>query len=173
MRMNRFMTFVCAVFLILLVAGPALADGANPNEMLKGKYRFSMSKTCTDTATGSTVQIYFFGTLTYDGDGRATLKERGTIFLPSPSHSAFEETADLAYEVKRNGSFSQEGTFTATDGSTTVTGAKIVGQIDAEGSVLILSAAIPPVKETLSFAGGGSSERFCAASGTAVRVRRE
>jgi hypothetical protein len=141
--------------------------------MLKGKYRFNISKTCTDTATGSTVQLHFFGTTTYDGDGHATLKDRGTVFLPGPFQVSFEETADLTYEVKRNGSFSQEGTFTAPDGSLTVTGAKVVGQIESEGSVLILGAAIPAVKETLTFAGGGSSERFCAASGTAVRIRPE
>jgi hypothetical protein len=54
-----------------------------------------------------------------------------------------------------------------------VTGVKIVGQLDSEGSVLILSAAIPAVQETLTFPGGGSTQRFCAASGTAVRIRPE
>ncbi|MBH0193496.1 MAG: hypothetical protein HP492_17370, partial [Nitrospira sp.] len=86
---------------------------------------------------------------------------------------SFEETGDLTYTVKPNGSFTQEGTFTATDQSYTLTGPKMTGQIDAQGSVLIISAAIPPVKETLTFAGGGFSERFCAASGTAVRIRPE
>jgi hypothetical protein len=132
-----------------------------------------MSKTCTDTATGSTVHLHFFGTANYDGNGNATFKDRGTIFLPGPFQVSFEETAELTYEVKRNGSFTQQGTFTATDGSFTVTGAKIVGQIGADGSVLTLGAAIPAVKETLAFAGGGSTERFCAASGTAVRIRPE
>jgi hypothetical protein len=77
----------------------------------------------------------------------------------------------MTYEVKRNGSFTQEGIFTATNGSYTLTGAKVVGQIDSQGSVLILSAAIPPVLETLSFSGGGSSERSCGGVGTAVRIR--
>ena len=173
MRTQPRLARACVVCLVSLIAGPALADGVDPNGLLKGKFRFTTNKTCTDTATGSTVQIYFVGTTTYDGDGHAKLTERGTIFLPGPSYATFEETADLRYEVKRNGSFSQEGTFTATDHSYELTGAKIVGQIDGQGSVLILGAAIPPVRETLSFAGGGFSERFCAASGTAVRIRPE
>lgn len=171
MRTQRLIASVFAVGLVMLVTGPALADGSNHNEMLKGKYRFNTSKTCTDASTGAIVHIHFFGTTTYDGDGHAKLTERGTVFLPGPFQVSFEETAELTYEVKRNGSFSQEGAFIATDGSTTATGAKIVGQIGAEGSVLILSHAIPAVKETLSFANGGYTERFCAASGTAVRIR--
>ena len=171
MRVQRLTTFACAVSLVLLGAGPALADGPNSNEMLKGKYRFSTSKTCTDTATGSTVHLHFLGTTTYDGDGHAKFTERGTIFLPGPFQVSFEDTAELTYEVKPNGSFTQEGTFIATDQSYTLTGAKIVGQIGADGTVLTLGAPIPAVRETLTFAGGGSSERFCAASGTAVRIR--
>ncbi|MBH0193711.1 MAG: hypothetical protein HP492_18465 [Nitrospira sp.] len=173
MRIHRLIASVYAVCLVVLITGLALADGPNHNEMLKGKYRFSMSKTCTDTATGSTVHLHFHGTTTYDGSGNATLKDRGTVFLPGPFQVSFEETAELTYEVRRNGSFTQEGAFTATDGSFMVTGVKIVGQLDSEGSVLILSAAIPAVQETLTFPGGGSTQRFCAASGTAVRIRPE
>ncbi|MBH0186477.1 MAG: hypothetical protein HP477_13975 [Nitrospira sp.] len=175
MRTQRLITFACSACLVLFVAGPGLADDerGDSNASLKGKYRFSMSKTCTDTATGSTVQLHFFGTANYDGNGNTTFKDRGTVFLPGPTQLSFEETAELTYAVKRNGSFTQQGTFTATDGSFTVTGAKIVGQIGADGSVLTLGAAIPAVKETLAFAGGGFTERFCAASGTAVRIHPE
>ena len=173
MRTHGCIAFTCAGYLALLVADPALADGFNYDEMLKGKYRISMSKTCTDTATGSTVHLHFLGTTTYDGNGHAKLTERGTIFLPGPSQVSFEETAQLTYEVKPNGSFTQEGTFTAMDQSYTLTGAKMAGQIGADGSVLTLGAAIPAVKETLAFPGGGFTERFCAASGTAVRIRPE
>lgn len=164
-----------AASLILLVTGPVLAedDRGDSNASLRGKFRLNMVKTCTDTATGSTVHLFFNGTTVYDGNGNARLTERGTIFLPGPFQVNFEETAELTYEVKRNGSFTQEGTFTATDQSYTLTGAKIVGQIGADGSVLTLGAAIPAVKETLAFAGGGFTERFCAASGTAVRIRPE
>lgn len=173
MRTHWSLAFTCAGYLALLVASPALADWSNPNEMLRGKYRLSMSKTCTDTATGSTVHLHFLGTTTYDGNGNARLTERGTIFLPGSFQVSFEETGDLTYTVKPNGSFTQEGTFTASDQSYTLTGAKIVGQIGTDGSVLTLGAAIPAVKETLAFPGGGFTERFCAASGTAVRIRPE
>lgn len=173
MRVQRLIASVFAVCLVLLVTGPVLADGGDLNGLLRGKYRFSMSKTCTDTATGAIVHLHFLGTTTYDGDGHAKLTERGTIFLPGPFQVSFEETAELTYEVKRNGSFTQEGTFTASDQSYTLTGAKMVGQIGADGSVLTLGAAIPAVKETLAFPGGGFTERSCAASGTAVRIRPE
>jgi hypothetical protein len=172
MRLNG-TSLAIAASLFLLVTGPALAEDerGDSNASLSGKFRFSTVKTCTDTATGSTVHIFFHGTTVYDGNGNARLTERGTIFLPGPSTFPFEETGDLTYTVKPNGSFTQEGTFTATDQSYTLTGAKMTGQIDAQGSVLIISAAIPPVKETLTFAGGGFSERFCGSSGTAVRIR--
>jgi hypothetical protein len=162
-----------AASLILLALGPALAEDerGDSNASLDGRFRLTMNKTCTDTATGSTVHIYFSGVIAYDGNGIASLKERGTIFLPGPSSFPFEETATLTYDVKPNGSFIQEGTFTATDGSYTLTGVKIHGQMDSQRSVLILSAAIPPVKETLTFPGGGFTERYCGSSGTAVRIR--
>ena len=172
MRLNG-ASLAVAVSLILLVTGSAIADdeGGNSNASLKGKFRLSINKTCTDSGTNSTVHIYFSGVTTYDGNGRATLRERGTIFfLPGPSFFTFEETANLTYEVKPNGSFTREGTFTATDRSYTLTGVKSVGQINADGSVLNLSGAIPPVLETLLFRGGGSSERSCGTSGTEVRI---
>lgn len=34
---------------------------------LKGTFRFSMVKTCTDNATGSTAHFYIDGTIVYDG----------------------------------------------------------------------------------------------------------
>lgn len=174
MRSQRLIAYVFAAALVSLVAGSAIADderGAS-NASLKGKYRFSINKSCTDTATGQTLHLYLVGVTTYDGNGQARLTERGTLlFSNSQSIVTFEDKANLTYEVKPNGSFTQEGAIMATDGSYTLTGAKGVGQIDAEGSVLILSAAIPPVREILSFSGGGFSERFCGASGTAVRIR--
>ena len=174
MRLNG-ASLAFAVSLILLVTGSAIADdeGGNSNASLKGKFRLSINKTCTDTATGSLVYIYFSGVITYDGNGHATLRERGTIFFPpSSSFDTFEETANLTYQVRPNGSFTREGTFTATDGSYTLTGVKSVGQIDEDASVLNLSGVIPPVLETLSFAGGGSSVRSCGTSGTEVRITR-
>jgi hypothetical protein len=171
----RFITasLAVSVSLILLITGSAIAEDEErgSNDSLKGKFRLSVNKTCTDTATGSTVHLYFSGVTIYDGNGHATLRERGTIFFPTPPHITFEETANLTYQVRRNGSFIREGTFTATDGSYTLTGVKQVGQIDPDGSVLNLSGAIPPVLETLSFAGGGFSQRSCGASGTEVRIR--
>ena len=122
-----------AACLVLLVTGSAIADdeGGNSNASLKGKFRFSLNKSCTDTATGALVHIYFIGVTTYDGNGGATTTDRGMILFPrSNSFLTFEEKGDSTYEVKRNGSFIEEGTFTGTDG-TVVTGAKTVGQIDA------------------------------------------
>jgi hypothetical protein len=174
MRTQRLIAYAFTACLVLLGTGSAIADdeGGDLNAALKGKFRLSLNKTCTDTATGSLVYIYFSGVTTYDGNGHATLRERGTIFFQlDSSFDTFEETANLTYQVRRNGSFTREGTFTATDGSYTLTGVKQVGQIDADGSVLNLSGVIPPVLETLSFAGGGSSARKCGTSGTEVSIR--
>ncbi len=164
-----------AAGLLLLFTGSALADdderGAS-NASLRGKFRFNLNKTCTDSFNQSLVHTHFIGVTTYDGNGGATVTERGTLFLPATNtFLTFEETAVLTYQVKRNGTFTQEGTFTATDGSYTLTGAKLVGQIDAQGSVLALSAATPPVLETLSDLGGPFTQRSCGGLGTAVRIR--
>ena len=175
MRLNG-ASLTVAACLVLLVTGVAFAaaESGDSNASLKGKFRFSLNKSCTDTATGQTLHLYLIGVTTYHGNGHATFTERGTLlFSNSQSVITFEDKANLTYEVKPNGSFTQEGDITANDGSYTLTGAKIVGQIDAQGSVLILSAAIPPVPETLSFSGGGSSQRHCGASGSAVRIHQE
>jgi hypothetical protein len=175
MRLNG-ASLAFTVTLLLLFTGSAIADdegGGDLSAALKGKFRLSINKTCTDTATGATVHLYFSGVTTYDGNGHATLTERGTIFFGGTSYLTFEETGNLTYEVKPNGSFIRKGTFTATDGSYTATGIKQVGQIDADGSILNLTGAIPPVLETLSFPGGGFSERYCGSSGTEVRIQRQ
>ena len=138
---------------------------------LKGTFRFSTVKTCTDNATGSTVHFYIDGTIVYDGHGSAQLTQQGTLVLPGPTSTSFEETAELTYTVKPNGSFSQEGPFRAVNRTYTLTGAKMNGHIDPHGSVLIFSAAIPPEKETVTMPGSGSSEYLCGDSGTAVRIR--
>lgn len=188
-----------SICLVLLVTGSALA---NDNSLLKGKFRITIEKSCADVPDGFSIsgppdfpfwqavgignmrQLYFTGIQTYDGHGHVMTTERGTLIFPGPyfqgsgTATAFEETGSWTYTVKHDGSFTQEGaSFTATDGSYTVTGTKIVGQISADGSVLILSAVTPPVVETLKFFSNGtlvgSTQRLCGASGTAVRIPHE
>ncbi len=162
-----------AIGLILLLTGSAQAQDVRgeSNSSLKGTFRFSTVKTCTDVVIGSTTHFYFNGTIVYDGTGSAKLIQRGTLVLPSSTASSFEETAELTYFLKPDGSLVQEGTFSATDHSYTLTGARMIGQIDAQGSVLTLGAPIPPEKETVTASGGGIAQYFCGASGTAVRTR--
>lgn len=171
-------TLTC--ILLALMAGlasiPTLSAFAqdtpsNSAASLNGTFQFSTVKTCTDNATGATAHFYLDGTIVYDGHGLAYLTQRGTLVLPGPTFTSFEETAELTYTLKPNGSFSQEGTFHATDRSYTLTGVKMNGHIDPHGSILIFSAAIPPEKETVTMPGRGVSEYLCGASGTAVRVR--
>ncbi|MEQ1681551.1 MAG: hypothetical protein ABL950_13240 [Nitrospira sp.] len=166
--------------MLALMAGlatlPSVSARAEDNHSdsassLKGTFRFSMVKTCTDSTIGSTAHFYFDGTIVYDGHGSAQLTQQGTLVLPGPTSTSFEETAELTYAVKPHGSFSQEGTFRAVDRSYTLTGVKMNGHIDSHGSVLIFSAAIPPEKETVTMPVRGSSEYLCGASGTAVRTR--
>ncbi len=159
--------------LVLLVTGSVQAqdDGRESNASLRGTFRFSMVKTCTDAVIGSTTQLYFNGTLIYDGSGSAKLTQQGTLVLPGSTSVLFEETADLTYFLKPNGSLVQEGTFVAADRSYTVTGVRMVGQIDAQGTIVMLSGPIPPEQETVTTAGGVISQYFCGASGTAIRMR--
>ena len=172
-RIMRTLTFTMLALTACLAAVPALAEDnrSDSSTALTGTFRFSTVKACTDSATGSTAHFYLDGTIVYDGHGSAQLTQRGTLVLPGPSSTSFEETADLTYTVRPNGSFSQEGTFRAVDRSYTLTGAKMNGHIDPHGSVLIFSAAIPPEKETVTMPGRGLSESLCGASGTAVRIR--
>ena len=159
--------------LVLLVTGSVQAqdDGRESNASLRGTFRFSIVKTCTDAVIGSTTQLYFNGTLIYDGSGSAKLTQQGTLVLPGSTPVSFEETADLTYFLKPTGSLVQEGTFVAADRSYTVTGVRMVGQIDAQGTIVMLSGPIPPEQETVTTAGGVISQYFCGASGTAIRMR--
>ena len=159
--------------LILLLTGAAQAqdDGHESNTSLRGPFRFSIVKTCTDAVIGSTTHFYFNGTISYDGTGFAKLTQRGILVLPGSTSVLFEETADLTYFLKPNGSLVQEGTFVAADRSYTVTGVRMVGQIDAQGTIVMLSGPIPPEQETVTTAGGVISQYFCGASGTAILMR--
>lgn len=159
--------------LALLVTGAVQAqdDGRESNASLRGTFRFSIVKTCTDAVIGSTTQLYFNGTLIYEGSGSAKLTQQGTLVLPGSTSVSFEETADLTYFLKPNGSLVQEGTFVAADRSYTVTGVRMVGQIDAQGTIVMLSGPIPSEQETVTTAGGVISQYFCGASGTAIRMR--
>jgi hypothetical protein len=173
MRTSTCTVLALTACLATLLTLSALAEDNHSDSAssLTGTFRFSIVKTCTDSTIGSTAHFYITGTIIYDGHGSAQLTQQGTLVLPGPTSTSFEETAELTYAVKPNGSFSQEGTFRAVDRSYTLTGVKMNGHIDPYGSVLIFSAAIPPEKETVTMPGRGSSEYLCGASGTAVRIR--
>ncbi len=161
-----------AIGFVLLVTGTAQAeeDRGESTASLKGTFRFSTVKTCTDAVIGVTTHFYFNGTIVYDGTGSAKLTQQGTLILPGSTSQSFEEIAELTYHVKSNGRFVQEGTFIASDHSYTVSGVRVIGQIDAQGSVVMLSGPVPPEKETITISGGGVSQHICGASGTAVRI---
>ncbi len=164
---------VMAMYLPLLLTGSAWAEADSDvsNTSLNGTFRFSMVKTCADTTIGSTFHLYASGTIVYDGKGSARLAQQGTLILPGLSPTSLEEIATLTYDVKPNGSFTQEGAFVATDKSYTITGVKMEGGLDTHGSVLIFSSTVPLKKETLAIPGRGLSESFCGTSGTGVLMR--
>src|SRR5438874_2792936 len=112
MRTQRLFTYALAVCLVLLGTGSAIADDepGNYNASLKGRYRI-FSNVSSD---GSTAHLYFIGVITYDGKGNAKMADRGTVIdnNSSTAPSSFEETGIFTYEVKRDGSFTQLGTFT-------------------------------------------------------------
>ena len=172
MRLNGALLAV-ATCLGLLVTGSALA---NDNGFLKGTYRI-FSQT---SGVGSTAHGYFIGVITYDGHGQARMTDRGTIIDSNnhsdpPSAPSFGETGIFTYAVKRDGSFTQEGSFTSNPEESftyTITGVKWVGQISPDGSVLILSGAIPPEPSIFTHE-GVSSEGLGGFSATAVRIPHE
>lgn len=168
---NGILAMTIGLVLLLTGATQAEDDRSESNTSLKGTFKFSTVRTCTDAVIGSTTHFYFNGTIVYDGNGSAKLTQQGTLVLPGSTSLSIEELADLTYLLKPNGSFVQEGIVTAADHSYTVTGARMIGQIDAQGSVVMLSGPIPPEKETVAISGGGVSQYFCGASGTAVRIR--
>jgi hypothetical protein len=131
---------------------------------------------------GYTPNLYITGVYMYDGKGHVTAQEHGILIIPGPYFQGsgtvitFEENCDLTYVMNGGRSFTQEGSCTSTDGLVKVTGVKVVGQIGAGGSVLILSQFLPPVVETLEFFDTtgtlvGSTKRICGGVGTAVRIQ--
>jgi len=171
MRLNG-ASLAVAACLVLLGTGSAIADDepGNYNASLKGTYRIFSNV----SSVGSTAHLYFIGVITYDGNGHARMADRGTVIdsnnVTAPS---FEETGRFSYAVKRDGSFTQEGSFTSNPvGSYTITSVKWVGQIDAQGSILILSGAIP-TEPAIFTSGGVSSERLGSFTATAVRIPQE
>lgn len=167
MRIQRLIVYAFVVCLASLSAGSALAED---NGLLKGKYRiFSNLST-----VGSTAHLYFTGIITYDGKGHATMTDSGTIIDSNGTTAfSFDETGTFTYTVKGDGSFTQEGSFESNPkGSYLLTGVKWVGQIGAQGSVLILSGAIPPTPSIFT-SGGVSSERLGGFTATAVRIGQE
>ena len=173
MRTPRLFANAFVACLVLLGTGSAIAadEPGNFNAQLKGTYRW-FSNASTE---GNSVHLYFIGVVTYDGKGHATMADRGTGIDPfnqAPPFS-FEETATLTYAVKRDRSFTQEGTFTSNPvGDYVITGAKWVGQIGAGGSILVISGAIPPQPQIFT-SGGVSTVRFGVNSMTAVRIPQQ
>jgi hypothetical protein len=196
MRTQRFIAYAFTVCLVVLSAGSAMAfdERGNPNELLKGKYRFSQNNTCaivlgpggfTDQLVtlgdGFPAWLYLTGVATYDGIGTVTVKDHG-IFIggPGPSPfsqgnqpvSTFADNCSGTYEVNpQDRSFIQKMSCTATDGSYTLTGIKFKGQIDPEGSVLTMSSAEPVIQTAVG--NGFANKRICGAHVTSVRMHQK
>src|SRR5262245_43777497 len=104
MRTQRLFAYAFTLCFVLLGAGLATAadEQGNYNATLKGKYRIFSNA----TTVGSTAKLYFIGVITYDGNGHASMADRGTI-IDSAGFTApsFEETGTFTYTVKRDGSF--------------------------------------------------------------------
>jgi hypothetical protein len=172
MRTQRLIAYAFAACLILLGTGSAIAydEPGNYNANLKGTYRIFSNV----SSVGSTAHLYFIGVITYDGRGHARMADRGTVIDSSGSTApSFEETGRFEYRVKRDGSFTQSGSFTSNpEGAYTITNVQWVGQIGAQGSILILSGAIPS-EPAIFTSGGVSSERLGSFTATAVRIPQE
>jgi hypothetical protein len=172
MRTQRLFAYAFAVCLVLIGTGSAIAadEPGNYNANLKGTYRIFSNV----SSVGSTAHLYFIGVITYDGHGHARMADRGTVIDSSGSMApSFEETGMFEYKVKRDGSFTQSGSFTSNPaGSYTITDVKWVGQIGAQDSILILSGVIP-TEPAIFTSGGVSSEHLGSFTATAVRIPQE
>mgnify|MGYP003576201371 CR=1 FL=1 len=172
----QLIVYVLAACVVLLGTGSAIADDEhrNHNASLKGTYRIFT----TLNNVGSTAILKSLGVITYDGKGHAQMSDSGTI-IDSNSGAAisFEETGKFTYKVNRDGSFTQEGTFTShpigEPGGYVITGVKWVGQIGGRGSILMISGTIPPEPQIFTSEGRVPSVRFGVMTGTAVRMDKE
>jgi len=174
MRTQRLFAYAFAVCLVLLGTGSAIADDGSgySNASLNGRYRI-FSNASSD---GSTAHTYFIGVITYDGRGHARMVDRGTTIdsTNSAAPSSFEETGTFEYRVKRDGSFTQSGFFEGNPpASYLITNVQYVGQIGAQGSILILSAAIPLQPTTFTSGGAIPSVHYGSFTATAVRIPQE
>lgn len=98
MQSQRLIAYAFAAGLFTLSAGLALAQNAidNPNALLKGTYRYTMTVSCSSSGAftalpdlqpiggggGSTAHTN--GILTYDGLGNVTVNQRGVLTNPGP-----------------------------------------------------------------------------------------
>jgi hypothetical protein len=182
MRTQRLIAYAFTACLVSLLAGTAMADvgSGNFNAFLQGKYQVSANISC---ATGSApeligdetpVHITFAGVITYDGHGLAKLTDHGLVINNGTGSAlGFDEVCDFSYEVARDGSFSQKGSCTGTDGSYKLTFITWAGQIGVGGLVLItnqvgttasvLEVPAAPPTTFIQF-------RRCGGVGTAVRI---
>ena len=111
MRTQRLFAYAFAVCLILLGTGSAIAadEPGNYNASLKGTYRIftsvnNVGSTATSTLLGS---LPTMATVT---PGWQTAVRSLTLSIQAPPFS-FEETGKFEYRVKRDGSFTQSGSF--------------------------------------------------------------
>jgi hypothetical protein len=206
MRTQRLIAYAFAAGLVSLMAGSAMADDerGNPNALLKGTYRHIASGSGASVPTTSSSELgfnpwpdltargggsagdhtYFTGVITYDGKGYATETIQGIIIFTgrfgpgSFPLLTFEENCDWTYDVKRDGSFTREGTCRGTttggqfaDSPYTLSGLKWVGQIGIGGAVLISYRVDPTMETTLS--NGFFTKTIGANQGTEVRIRTQ
>jgi hypothetical protein len=179
------------------LAGTAIADDGSGqfNALLKGKYQFNISQSCTTSdvapgftgvkslGAGQTDPVYFTGVITFHGNGTATQTDHG-IFLSGVPHGAdsfpvetFQEECQYKYGVARDGSFSYAGGCTGAGvvgGKYQLSDDKWKGQIALGGLVLITNQVGTEVAtlESLAVPPTFSPQyRICGSVGTLVRIQ--
>ena len=100
MHTQRLITYASAISLVTLMAWSTLAiaedERGNPNALLKGTYRYTMTASCSSSAAftalpdlqpvggGGASTTHTNGVLTYDGLGNGTVNQRGIVINPGP-----------------------------------------------------------------------------------------
>ncbi len=199
--MRRITLYSLRVSLLLLILLPLLGGGIaeavkNPNKRLKGQYRTTFFRSCSQNtdgfgannqllSSGSTRETAIQGTRTYNGDGTGTvLNFPLSVFdneaTGETAASRSQTNCNLTYVVNPDLSFTENlactGTILsgplATD-TFTITGVVIQGQISRKhkGDILIFSDSDDNV-ETLTLEPGTRVRlRICGRSGTGVRLK--
>jgi hypothetical protein len=186
-----------AAALFAVFAGSAFADHPRDfNELLKGKFRFTFTQTCTYSQLGFLTSPpggdvlgfaqsggdYIDGIVKFDGNGNVTLTEKGVYQNHGGSSpggfpiATYQDICAGTYHVNRDLSMSYTLACTVNlltgfnaGKSISLTGLSFEGQLDRWGETFIVSSVAGAV-QTMNFSDGFVNQRVCGANTIAIKI---